>query len=904
MTSPPRSPMSGPRPATTGGATSSDGAQRVYLHGIGFEASPLLVASALMSGARFATQEDLGATPPSPDGVLLEPLAAVDDSRVTLDGAETSVGPSESRVAGQDSVSHAVFPPPASAGPSQSRVAGQDSAFPQSTSLSSLALRQRSGKLRIFIDEGTNDLFEQHIGPLVPDVNYSLTFSMFQIRQLERERTGTYRRSSSFKVFTSALLVLMGTSVLVYWAISGVQLTGVFGVLLVITYVPISIALIWVVSIRFRGIALLILATMIVFVALSLFYQQPGNETYNRAIFLLAITFGVLLGIIALFYLLFYIVWPRLLLSDLKNFQISVTDTWKIRPALDKGSPNGFFEFRTYEGHWSLKRSKRYFSYRGEVNADNQPHGLGEWSDDSYTGECLRGYFENGKPIGPFISREFGTSNQFAAVRLAIWRNVEDPWNQNSTFNPSRNKRGPQWGSVRGECSVGGDFFACFPLAEQLIPPTHEEDDPDIVSKVFENVSRGLPPVPPGVRKEALIILHGMNSPLEYACGTYSQLMTLAKFPTHVIVPVMFSWPGGTLFNFHAARRNAEDPAWREDFSRFIATLREQGFEIFHIMSHSMGARLVINIAECFPEVFEPVGDDGEHVDFKTSNFTDARLMKRSASSTSSFLEAAFAPHPDYAMDPGGTKHRSHDAPHVQRKPRLMTMTFLNAEADIERFRTMFPIMRSVCPIITAYGDADDWALLFSEILNGGQKMLGKELETLYVEPEDYMRLEAFFSSYSRQDVPDEDIGSFANGAFEDAEDGDSPPPEAADAEIVEMEEPPHEEDLNRGGTFERSVAGRKMSAPSTDGRRTIGRVQTYLRRQRRKYYDMDVISTEFLQTNVQALRHVYFQFNRQFMDDLRETIVDKRRARYRKNLALRAGNCYSFLNVPPFVTV
>jgi esterase/lipase superfamily enzyme len=81
-----------------------------------------------------------------------------------------------------------------------------------------------------------------------------------------------------------------------------------------------------------------------------------------------------------------------------------------------------------------------------------------------------------------------------------------------------------------------------------------------------------------------------MNSPLAYACGTYSQLMTLAKFPTHIVVPIMFSWPGGTIFAFGRARTVALDKAWQKDFEDFVLSLhREQGFEIFHILGHSMG---------------------------------------------------------------------------------------------------------------------------------------------------------------------------------------------------------------------------------------------------------------------------------------------------------------------------
>ena len=45
---------------------------------------------------------------------------------------------------------------------------------------------------------------------------------------------------------------------------------------------------------------------------------------------------------------------------------------------------------------------------------------------------------------------------------------------------------------------------------------------------------------------------------------------------------------------------------------------------------------------------------------------------------------------------------------------------------------------------------------------------------------------------------------------------------------------------------------------------------------------DMDVIDTSWMDSNVQALRHSYFNVNRWLIDDIREIITTKRRARQR----------------------
>ncbi|KAI9003496.1 hypothetical protein DFJ74DRAFT_694995 [Hyaloraphidium curvatum] len=663
----------------------------------------------------------------------------------------------------------------------------------------------------LFVEGDYNDVFEEHVGPLVEDVNYDTTFRVLQIRQLERKRTGVYEKGGWLKLFATFIILILGATLMVVWAAAGAPpLT--LSIIVVMVFVPVSLIIIWLTSARFKLLIWILVAAAIVYFILIWVYGSSPESDYIYARNVFFWVFVTVFGTLMLGYVFFFYVWPRVLMGDLKSIQLDVQikDQWDIEPALGpKGEPTGFFKYRTYDG--GLTRKTRYFNYRGQVNEKKQPHGLGEWHDDAYIGECMRGYFDNGIPVGPFISREFGTSNQFAAVRLVYWRNVRDKWDE---YCYVRNPGGPAWGAARGECSVGGNFFSMYPLAEQLIAPTFPADEPDIVKKVFDCVAVGLPPVPAGVKREALIILHGMNSPLEYACGTYSQLMTLAKFPTHIIVPIMFSWPGGNLFSFKKAQEQALDPAWREEFKAFVKTLHdEQGFEIFHIINHSMGARVTVNMSAVFPEIFEQVGPYGELPDFDTDPTK-----------------------PDLPIPEG------------PRKPRLMSITFLNGEGSIEEFRRMFPAMRSVCPIITAYGDTGDWALMFSRIITG-EKMIGRQLDTLYVEPGD--------PDYAA-------LGADREGTLKRLSPSQIPP-------------------SHRGGKADDMA---------------------FLRRFNRKYFDMDVISTDCLQTNVQALRHVYFQFNRQFMDDLREIIVDKRRARYRQNVSLREGNVYGFLNVPPYVTL
>lgn len=66
-------------------------------------------------------------------------------------------------------------------------------------------------------------------------------------------------------------------------------------------------------------------------------------------------------------------------------------------------------------------------SYIGEVDDKNRPHGFGEWWDTHYYGEHLVGLWNSGKPVGPFISREKGSSSGFKNLRIGYFMNRADP---------------------------------------------------------------------------------------------------------------------------------------------------------------------------------------------------------------------------------------------------------------------------------------------------------------------------------------------------------------------------------------------------------------------------------------------------------------------------------------------
>ncbi|KAF9404095.1 hypothetical protein BGZ94_004386, partial [Podila epigama] len=106
-------------------------------------------------------------------------------------------------------------------------------------------------------------------------------------------------------------------------------------------------------------------------------------------------------------------------------------------------------------------------TYVGEFDEDGQPHGLGEWTDHTFTGEAIQGIWEHGIPIGPFKSQEYGTGNAFSCIRIGFCKNSMDP-DDSTAFYTARDPKGPVYGAAAVECSVSGKFFHHLPRVQIL----------------------------------------------------------------------------------------------------------------------------------------------------------------------------------------------------------------------------------------------------------------------------------------------------------------------------------------------------------------------------------------------------------------------------------------------------
>ena len=108
-------------------------------------------------------------------------------------------------------------------------------------------------------------------------------------------------------------------------------------------------------------------------------------------------------------------------------------------------------------------------SYRGAVNAKGLPHGYGHWMDDHYNGEILTGWWQNGLPVGPFRSREYGSGFAFAKWMIGFVQAHDDTFYSTSVF--PKHEMPPRIGVSSVECSISGSFFSHLPQAHPVYGP-------------------------------------------------------------------------------------------------------------------------------------------------------------------------------------------------------------------------------------------------------------------------------------------------------------------------------------------------------------------------------------------------------------------------------------------------
>jgi len=92
----------------------------------------------------------------------------------------------------------------------------------------------------------------------------------------------------------------------------------------------------------------------------------------------------------------------------------------------------------------------------------------------------------------------------------------------------------------------------------------------------------------------AIVYLPGFNASLEHALKSIGQLLCLGEFPHH-FKPFVFSWPCGRELTYFPAKRMAECAETAGDLKAMLCSLRAGGLKRLHVISHSMGARVLLH---------------------------------------------------------------------------------------------------------------------------------------------------------------------------------------------------------------------------------------------------------------------------------------------------------------------
>lgn len=693
--------------------------------------------------------------------------------------------------------------------------------------------------------------------------------------------------------------------------------------------------------------------------------------------------------------------------------------------AFTYANPWWYFSWPRLRLSSSSSRPARMFFFNGQL-LNGQPHGFGEWRDDTESGEVMRGFFNRGTPVAPFRSKLYSAGHAFEAVHVAFATARAEPFGLLSSKPARHSFGGLRFGVAACECSISGEFYSALPRclllresslaalerssepvkqadqtrrtrahnareaglciallrhADEAAPLTElkvtiAHDGRSLALAGFEPVSSGAggtsaqrvtitlaqqpvgsaalalaraqaaeqrriealeecsntaPPLqeahaagagasiapalaggkragvgiaalgpahmpPPafpvnaaeevhhrhslllsprlavpqqrgsghrmpahlaplgwqprggrddgggGRAPEVLIYIHGFNCPTEEAVKRIAQLLALGRFPPH-IKPLCFSWPTASILTYFQALHSARSSEVAADLRATLRSLRESGVRDIHIMSHSMGAAVLTHAISVIEPELEPVAVGAAVATAAAAGPTHERL----GSWWPRWQPQPRAAHGDGDDDTAGELEAGHGKPERDHEQlpqlRLLTVSWLNPEvfeAEDDFWGAPFAALSRVCSHITLYGDENDGALWWSEVVNRGRKSIGRLHGAPYK------------------------LGCQSGGQQH------AQPPLAA---VADGQQQPH-------------------AQPSVTDE--VGSTE---------WLDIDVVDMTWLDANVHAIRHNSFGLNRMMIDDLRDVIVDRRRAAHRRSrLVRRIGNVFSFLQPPSHV--
>ena len=339
---------------------------------------------------------------------------------------------------------------------------------------------------------------------------------------------------------------------------------------------------------------------------------------------------------------------------------------------------------------------------------------------------------------------------------------------------------------------------------------------------------------------EVIIYMPGFNATLLDGIRAGGQLLCLADFPPNIKM-FMFSWPGGRELSYFTAINYSKSARNIADFAAFLASIIDSGVRELHFLCHSVGAQVLFAALPTIAPMLQTV---------------EQQSQMRRCDSTNQAQPA--------------------DMPSA----RIATCLLLSPDYPLQDFvHKDFHGLRRLCSNITLYCDSSDRALTYSEIFNKA-KALGKN-------PFALTRADRRDDGHRgrRGNLPDDDDVEGGSGASARSRASVSEP-KGILSWVISM-----------GEYMGESVPAifRQSTPLDTDLTSRLMHQGAPL--------DMDVIDTSWMDGNVHALRHNYFNVNRYMIDDIREAILTKSRAHLRSGrLTHRRGNVWSFLGAPKYI--
>ena len=207
-----------------------------------------------------------------------------------------------------------------------------------------------------------------------------------------------------------------------------------------------------------------------------------------------------------------------------------------------------------------------------------------------------------------------------------------------------------------------------------------------------------------------------------------AQLLSLCHLPSYML-PLVFSWPGGSLFSYAKARDAATRGKWGEDLVAVLVALRQQGVRQVHLLAHSLGASVLLHALDSIIDSGQVRLVDGvlSELDPRSANDVEARTGKDQVEpSCTAEVCAASSPqsqcHRPSCVDPEDQvdSARLEVRPMSGDKIVIRSVILLSPDFPLKRFfsHSRYLLLR-LSAFTTVYGDHTDRVLSVSAALSG-----------------------------------------------------------------------------------------------------------------------------------------------------------------------------------------